>query len=540
MSRFGKIAILPVLVSMSMASSATAQAPDCPVDRQTPADVIQAYLALQNGMNAPAVDVAQNQVRQAVRRLSTAQPGAANQTGRTMLLGMHYALWLNLDGSQRMTKRGTVGLDKDIDGTIDLVKAVDSIFKIIETKEPLCVAELANMRHVAWWRNTLNEAIRLMSVDSIDAAALKARETMILASDMPYAHLILANQAVKNELPDTAIKYYGDAAAESRRMIAAGDTTQKGNLASALYESAQVAIAAAEVPKHSPTPAKKAEFLATAKKLLDEMTQLGETQAKFARTGLVRIAIISGDSAAIRAMFDDQIANPDTYTASQIIQSGVSAMEAKLTTTAIKLFDIAVAKNPNHRDVLYNSALLYLDPKNNPNWEKGLGLVQRLLAVDPNGRENYRLAQIAFTGVRNTLVKQGQDMGARGSALKPTDVVPRKAIQDSIDAIGKTAGQLIDSLVMATTKYDSLPARVLFNEYSPSAARVVLGGTITNATDATKTWTIKIEFLDKAGTVVDTQEKAVTVESKKSTSFTVTSTSPNSGTVTGFRYAELK
>jgi hypothetical protein len=539
MPRFGKIAILPMLASMCLASSAAAQ--DCPVDRQTPADVIQAYLALQNGMSASALDLAQNQVRGAVRRLSTAPPGSPNQTGRTMLLGMHYALWLNLEGSQRMANRGQIGLQTDINGTIDLVKTVDSMFKIIETKEPLCAPELANMRHVAWWRNTLNEAIRLMSVDSIDAAALKARETMILASDMPYAHIILANQAVRRELPDTAIKYYADAAAQSRRMVAAGDTAQKGNLASALWESAQVALAAAEDPKHATSPAKKKEFLDTAKALLDEMGQLNDASAGFARGGLVRIAILSGDSAAIKAMFSDQIANPDKYTFSQIVQSGVSALEAKLTTIAGQLFDVALVKSPYHRDVLYNAALLYLDPKNNPNWEKGLSLVRRVLAVDPNGHANYQLALMGFSGLRNEKVKAYNEMVARSNLLtKPTDAIARKAIDDSLKVLGLVPTALIDSVVWASSRIDSLPARVLFNEYSPSAARVVIGGSILNATAASKTWTLKVEFLDKAGAVVDTKEQTVTVDSKKSMPFSIVTTSPASGTIVGFRYAELK
>jgi tetratricopeptide (TPR) repeat protein len=281
--------------------------------------------------------------------------------------------------------------------------------------------------------------------------------------------------------------------------------------------------------------------LASARALLEEMAQLDEKNAGFARGGLVRIAIMSGDSAAIKAMFADQIANPDKYSASQIIQSGVSASEAKLTPIAMQLFDIALTKNPSHRDVLYNSALLYLDPKNNPNWEKGLSLVKRLLALDPNGHENYRLALIGFSGLRNEKVAAYNAMVERSNKLiKPTDAVARKAVDDSLKVLAPIPVALIDSVVWALSRVDSLPARVLFNEYSPSPTKVTVGGTITNATDATKTWTMKIEFLDKAGAVVDTKEQTVTVASKKSEPFSVTTTSPASGTIVGFRYAELK
>ena len=44
-----------------------------------------------------------------------------------------------------------------------------------------------------------------------------------------------------------------------------------------------------------------------------------------------------------------------------------------------------------------------------------------------------------------------------------------------------------------------LPARIAFTEFTPTDAKTSLGGSISNQTDAARSFAVKIEFLDKTG-----------------------------------------
>jgi hypothetical protein len=105
-----------------------------------------------------------------------------------------------------------------------------------------------------------------------------------------------------------------------------------------------------------------------------------------------------------------------------------------------------------------------------------------------------------------------------------------KAYQDST----KSA---VDSALKYQTAMTSLPAKVVFTEFTPSDAKTTLGGSVANQTDAAKSFNIKIEFIDKAGTVVATQDVAVgPVEPHKSASFTTSATGAG---IVAFRYAPI-
>ena len=82
-----------------------------------------------------------------------------------------------------------------------------------------------------------------------------------------------------------------------------------------------------------------------------------------------------------------------------------------------------------------------------------------------------------------------------------------------------------------------MPARIAFTEFTPTDAKASLGGSITNQGDAARTFAVKVEFLDKTGHVVATQDVSVgPVQPKSSGTFSVTGTGAG---IVAFRYQPL-
>ena len=63
----------------------------------------------------------------------------------------------------------------------------------------------------------------------------------------------------------------------------------------------------------------------------------------------------------------------------------------------------------------------------------------------------------------------------------------------------------LDSALKYNTMITSIPARVIFNEFTPGDGKVTLGGQLTNQSDAARSFTLKVDFLDKSGNVVNSQ-----------------------------------
>jgi hypothetical protein len=96
---------------------------------------------------------------------------------------------------------------------------------------------------------------------------------------------------------------------------------------------------------------------------------------------------------------------------------------------------------------------------------------------------------------------------------------------------------MVDSALKYNDVMQKLPARITFNEFTPSDAKASLGGQISNMTDAARSFAVKIEFLDKSGNVVTTQDVNVgPVQPKASGSFSTVGTGAG---IVAFRYAPI-
>jgi hypothetical protein len=91
-----------------------------------------------------------------------------------------------------------------------------------------------------------------------------------------------------------------------------------------------------------------------------------------------------------------------------------------------------------------------------------------------------------------------------------------------------------DSLVYFNNKSENMPVKLAVTEFTRRPDQTLLVGTIENRGTTPKTYTVNVEILDKAGTVISTETATVgPVAPKKSGTFKITSAK---GGAYGYRY----
>jgi tetratricopeptide (TPR) repeat protein len=373
--------------------------------------------------------------------------------------------------------------------------------------------------------------------DKPDSAVVLAKRSLMLYRGAPYGYMVLAKVAGDKNDVKGAIDYYKQAVA-----AAAKDTTASiadvrrqvlmliGNVAADAYESGQ---------------GDKAAMMTEAKSAYQALAKDPGTKfADAARAGQARLAQMSGDTTAIRATYSDQLANPGAFSYASLMNAAVTAARASQTKDAIKLFEAARAVNPLHRDVLYNLARLYLLDSA---YTQALPHARQLVSVDPSNPDNYQLLAIGYNQMQRAYASKLKDAeakaktyGQRANAPRTSAAVQKANIDSAakitpvIKAYQDSSAKLVDSALKYNDVMQKLPAKVAFTEFTPTDAKTTLGGTVTNNTDAQRSFSFKVEFIDKSGKVIGSQDVSVgPVEPKKSATFSATATGAG---IVAFRY----
>lgn len=536
MSGLGKT-LLPALMLVGASVAASAQQKACEVDEGSPAQVARAYLAVQQAQAAKPEDAAK-QLREAVKLLNDGDL-KKNATGRAMLLGKVFVLWMQQPnmGSGKTT-RGAVGFVNDPTASFDLVAGIDSAFTVVETANPECLAQTTSYRQQKAWVDLVNQANDLANQNKTDSAVVLANRSLQLSKRAPYAYNVLAQAAMKNNQPKEAIANFKLAIAAATDSTVADTRRQLlaflGNYSADLAESAE--------------GADKASYIAESKAAYEQLAKDPGTKfADNARAGQARLALLAGDTTAIKGSYTDQLANPGAFSYNSLMMAAVTAAKAQQNKDAIKLFEAARAVNPYHRDVLYNLSRLYLLDSN---FVKGIETASALVKVDPSNPDNYQLLAVGYGSIKKGYDNKQKEWEAKAKlygdrANKSKSAAVVKANVDSaarvspfIKAYGDSSKTAIDSALKYQTMMTSLPAQVTFNEFTIAAdGKTTLGGSVLNQTDAQKSYTIKFEFVDKAGNTVATQDVAVgPVAPKQRTSFKATASGAG---IVAFKYAPL-
>lgn len=466
----GKAVVLSALFGAAFAGTAAAQAPTCSVDEGSPNQVAKAFLAVSQAANAQAAEKwadAAKGLTNAVRELSREPAKIRNALGRDFVMGKALSLWMNQPDQPQVTTKGALGFAEGATEQIDLVVTVDSLFKIVEAAQPGCVATTAEWRRQRAWVNMLNAAIEHLNAGRLDSAEAVAKRSILLFPS-PYGYMVLGNVAQNRQQSAEALGYYRqtvDAATDSvYRDVKEQTLVNMGNLAADLAEAAQ-----------------GDEKVRLAKQAAEAYAQLvrespNSVVAPQARAGLSRSFLLQGDTAGFRNSLKEHLDNPAAFPYHDVLASAVAAARANQWAEAAKLFEGVLQTNPWNRDALFNAALSYHELKQ---YDKMLPFIAKLVQVDPSNGENWRLYAYAYNGLAKA---------AKANA---------------------TVKALNDSVVTYYEKAEKMPVQVTFTEFSNLPAKTTLAGTITNKGTAEKSYALKIEFLDKAGAVVATQETTV-------------------------------
>jgi Tetratricopeptide repeat len=531
--------LLPALMLAGASAAASAQQKACEIDEGSPNQVARAYLDIQTASSAKPEEQP-GRLRDAVKLLQEGDL-KKNPSGRAMVLGKTYTLWMaqpNM-GSGKV-KRGAVGFVTDTASMFDLVAGIDSAFTVVETMNPECAGQTASYRQQKPWVDLVNQSNDLANAGQMDSAVVLAKRSLILSKNAPYGFNVLAQAAMKNNQPKEAITQLklavGAAKDTAQTMV---DTKRQllaylGNYASDQAEGAQ--------------GADKTEFLAEAKAAYEQLAKdPGTKYADNARSGMARLAMLSGDTAAIKGSYADQLANPGAFSYNSLMMAAVTAAKAQQSKDAIKLFEAARAVNPFHRDVLYNLSRLYLLDSN---FTKGIETANQLVKVDPDNPDNYQLLAVGYGSIKKGYDTKQKDYEAKAktygdrankskvASVQKANIDSAAKVNPMIKTYADSSKSAIDSALKYQTAMGSLPARVTFTEFTTAAdGKTTLGGALTNTGPAPKTFTIKLEFIDKSGNAVTTQDVSVgPVAPNERANFKATGAGAG---IVAFRYAPI-
>ncbi|HEX8943914.1 MAG TPA: tetratricopeptide repeat protein [Gemmatimonadaceae bacterium] len=527
----------PALILVALSATAGAQQKACEIDEGTPNQVARAVLDLQLAQSASKPEDVAGKLKDAIKLLNEGDM-KKNPVGRSFVLGKTLVMWLAQPGmTSGLTTRGAVGLTTEPTAPFDIIAGIDSAFSVVEASNADCASQTAAWRQQKGWVDLVNQSFELANSDKLDSAVTLAKRSLQLSKNAPYGFMVLAQSAAKHNQSKEAIDYYKQAIA------AAKDTSQADARRQILLTlgnyTADLADAAPAADKAAMLAESKAAFDALAK---DPGTKFADA----ARNGQARLAAARGDTAAIRGSYADQLANPNAFSYNSLMNAAVTAARADQNKDAIKLFEAARTMNPYHRDVLYNLARLYLLDST---YAKGIPVARQLIEVDPSNPDDYQLLAIAYASLQKSYSAKSKEyeakaraLGQRANASKSSAV--QKAALDSavklnplIKAYQDSTKSAVDSAIKYQTAMTALPAKVVFTEFTPTDAKTTLAGSVANQTDAAKSFTLKIEFIDKAGAVVATQNVAVgPVQPHQSTSFTTSATGAG---IVAFRYGPI-
>jgi len=486
-----KTFMLAAFAAAALPAGVFAQA-KCEIDDGKPNQLKDARNALVTAGLVAKPEEKKKQLMKAVGLITSPQANA-NPVGRNWLLGRALITYVSLPDQPTVATKASLGYAGNPTDQIDLVVAADSAFDVVEQAMPQCEVETEQYRRVPYVP-LVNGAVNMYNAKQVDSAVALANRALLIYPKSPVAYNVIGNAAQgKDDIP-------GAVDAFKKMLTAIGtDTSFADEKKQVMMNIGQLLAAAAETAEG----AKKADYAKQATEAYQAYLKDYPGDAG-AQSGLARVQLMSGDSASANKIYTDMVASPDQYSDMQLLEAGVNAARANRAKDAAQLFEAGLKKNPYYRDGLFNLAVTYLQ---SGQLDKMPPVMERLVVVDPNNPENYRV-----------LVNYYQEK------VKGEKVAATKKI-------------LSDSVLKYYKLFSEPAAKVTFNLFSHDGAKHTLAGTIENLSPAAKTYTLKVDFLDATGNTVATQEATVgAVDPKASKPFRMTVEKEG---VAAFKYAPV-
>lgn len=420
-----------------------------------------------------------------------------NPLARNYILGEAYILLLTQPGINVESPRSALGLTTNPTAMMNLFASADSAFNVVEKLAPACVPLTNQWRQHKPWVNTLNAAFNALNAGKADSATFYANRALLIERRLPYAYSVLGSVAAQRKDLNAAKEYW------AKSLAAAGNDTSMADVKlKTMFEMADALSTAASTS----TGAEKASLTKQAITAWQSYMNTSTDDYRIAETldRLVTLYKAAGDSASIPTIYSAILANPGKYGENTLIHAGVAATRGGRPKDAITLLEAARLVNPYSRDALYNLALTYFGTDQPA---KMFPLVKEIVAMDPSNPDDQLLNAFAYQSLYRT-----------------TKDPKMKKIYT-------------DSLVHYNNLSENGVVKVSVTDFIRGDKETTLGGTIENRGTTAKSYTLSLEFVDKTGAVVASQDVPVgPVAAKSMQKFKVTV--PKGG-VYGFRYKPL-
>jgi tetratricopeptide (TPR) repeat protein len=482
------------LLSTVMPTVSVAQGA-CQINDSSPFQVNGAKQYVIAAAAAKRADEVPKHLQNAIRVLTDDPSKIKNEAGRQWMLVRAYAQWLQRENASYVMKRGDVGFTQNPAGSQNLLLALDSAATAIEAMLPQCTEKVRPYR-AQFFGEILNKAIAAMGAEQNDSASYFANLSLQVAGSDPRPWNVLSSVYQKQNKTDSAM-----IAMEKVIALSGSDTLFTKVKQQSRYNLAVISLTRAETEAAGP---KKDAEIKAARALLEAYLKDTPGDANAAQA-LGRAVRLSGDTAAVTAIFVDMLTAPEKFSADQLFEAASNAAATGHDPDAAKLFENGLKKNPYHRVALLNYANVLFTLKDT---ERMGPVVTRLVGVDPNYDRAYRLMAGLW------------QLRARADA----DAAKKKSANDSVLFY-------LDKQTKTNPRVDITLAQKSGNAYS-------VQGTVSNEGSATASWTMKLELLDAAGAVVASKDVAIgPVDAGGNTTFSVKLEAPNA---IAFRYAPLK
>ena len=437
-----------LLVAASTVGAQATAPVKCDIGEVMKGNTARATLSFGVAQQATGTPNAATQLKNVVKLVELPEKSGDEPVGRAYVLGEALSLWLNQPGIKSVAKRGDLGFTVNPEGTIDIVGAIDSVFRVVEAAKPNCSDNTAYYRggH-KYYLDVANSAINFLNAEKLDSAEYYATQANRLFPGSPYGLMVLGSVAAKRQDNAKAVDLWTKAAEVAGRDTSYRDVRRQmlANAGSTYLNQAQTATGAA-----------RSEAARKAADLYAQLIAVPGTRGSYmygGRQNYQTALLLAGDTAAFVKSYEGLLANPSAYEYQDLLNSAVNAARTNKAADAAKLFEGTLAQNPYSRDALFNLAVTYLTLEQN---DKVSPIATRLVALDPANPENYNLGARAYLA-----------MAKVAQTAKKTSV----------------AAAYNDSTLTWYTKGNKLPIEVSFTEFSPSETQVVIGGTVLDRRD---------------------------------------------------------
>lgn len=407
----------------------------------------------------------------------------SNQAGRDYVLAQTLVRWSSQFPESTTVNKGAIGYMSEKDQSVDLLATADTLLSSIDKSNPDCTSETASVRSEAM-RPLAIHASALLNTDSLTQADAVVKRLSMIDSKSSISLYFQGMLAQRHKDIAGAAQLY-----DQGLKALSPDAVADSNLKAALeLGDAQMTLLSSQslTGEQKKTGMLKAADLY--KRFLADFPN--SPNASSAQSGLAAALTSSGDSSSVGQLWNGMLADPSKYTDAQLFDAGTQAFTANQLPVASKLMDAAQAVNPWLRPGLYNAANVYWKAGQ---WDKMLTTAKRLTSIDPDNPDEYQLLALAYQGK------------AKGN--KDPKIV--RAYNDSLN--------------VAFAASEKVPVKVAFETFNGggTAART-LTGTVENLGAAAKNVTLKVDFLDAKGAVINSQTTTVSLAPKEKKPFSVT------------------